>query len=93
MSDVEATIRDIIAHEVNIDPGEIRPESTMDDLKIESIDLVQIMFAIEEKFDIYLQDEDIGFDVENIGQVVAAVEKLVAAKDADGEAAPAAGDA
>ena len=80
MSDVEERIKAIIAKEVSIDPSEIKPESTLEDLKIESIDLVQIMFAIEEEFDIYLAEADVGFDVENVGQVVDAVEQLVAAK-------------
>ena len=80
MSEVERRIREIIAKEISADPAEIKPESTLEDLKIESIDLVQIMFAIEEEFDIYLAEADVGFDVENVGQVVAAVEQLVAAK-------------
>ncbi len=80
MSDVAERISAIIAKEVSIDPSEVKPESTLEDLKIESIDLVQIMFAIEEEFDIYLAEADVGFDVENVGQVVDAVEQLVAAK-------------
>lgn len=80
MSDVAERISAIIANEVSIDPSEVKPESTLEDLKIESIDLVQIMFAIEEEFDIYLAEADVGFDVENVGQVVDAVEQLVAAK-------------
>ena len=80
MSDVEERIKAIIAKEVSIDPSVIKPEATLEDLKIESIDLVQIMFAIEEEFDIYLAEADVGFDVENVGQVVDAVEQLVAAK-------------
>lgn len=80
MSDVEKKIKEIISKEVSIDPSEIKPESTLEDLKIESIDLVQIMFTIEEEFDIYLAEEEIGFDVKNVGQVVQAVEKLIAAK-------------
>lgn len=80
MSDVAERISAIIAKEVSIDPSEVKPESTLQDLKIESIDLVQIMFAIEEEFDIYLAEADVGFDVENVGQVVDAVEQLVAAK-------------
>lgn len=87
MSDVESKIKEIIAKEVSIDPSEIKRESTMEDLKIESIDLVQIMFSIEEEFDIYLADEDVGFDIKNVGEVVDAVERLIAAKDSKEAAA------
>ncbi|MDJ0949772.1 MAG: DUF1493 family protein [Alphaproteobacteria bacterium] len=86
MSDVEERIKAIIAKEIStkeasIDPSDIKPDSTLEDLKIESIDLVQIMFAIEEEFDIYLAEADVGFDVENVGQVVDAVNQLIAAKE------------
>ena len=91
MSDVEIKIKEIIAKEVSIDPSEITRDSTMEDLKIESIDLVQIMFAIEEEFDIYLADQDVGFDIKNVGQVVDAVQNLVAGKSPD-EAAPTAAE-
>jgi len=80
MADAEGRIKEIIAKELSIEPAEITRESTMEDLKVESIDLVQIMFAIEEEFDIYLADEEVGFDIENVGQVIDAVNKLIAAK-------------
>lgn len=88
MSDVESRIKAIIAKEKEIDPSEIKRSSTMEDLNVESIDLVQIMFAVEEEFDIYLADEDVGFDIKNVGEVVDAVEKLVAAKEGAAGAAP-----
>jgi len=80
MSEVHEKIKEIIAREVSIDPATIRPESTLSDLQIESVDFVQIMFRIEEEFDIYLADEDLGIDVQNVGTVFEAVDKLVAAK-------------
>ena len=82
-SDIEKRVKEIIAKEINADPSQIKRESTLEDAQIESIDLVQIMFAIEEEFDIYLADEDIGFDVENVGVVIDAVERLVAKKNDD----------
>ena len=91
MADVENRIREIIAKELSIEPAEITRESTMEDLKVESIDLVQIMFAIEEEFDIYLADEEVGFDIENVGQVIDAVNKLIAAKGAS-DTAPSTAD-
>lgn len=80
MSEVHEKIKAIIAREVSIDPATIKPESTLSDLQIESVDFVQIMFRIEEEFDIYLADEDLGIDVQNVGTVFEAVDKLVAAK-------------
>jgi acyl carrier protein len=78
MSDTEAAIIDIIAREASIDRAKITPASTLKDLEISSIDVVQIIFAIEEKYNISLPYNDPGFDVDSVGGLVAAVEKLVA---------------
>ena len=80
MTDVADRIVQIISRECEIDVERVTPESTLEDLGVSSVDLVQVMFQIEEEFDVYLADEDIGFDVENVGQVIEAVQKLVSAK-------------
>ena len=81
MSDIRGKIREIVAREAEIDPDSVRPESTMEDLGITSVDLVQIIFALEEEFDIYLQDDDLGYDVANMGEVYEAVERMIAGKE------------
>jgi acyl carrier protein len=43
---------------------------------------VQVMFQVEEEFDVYLADEDVGVDTQNVGQLLDAVEKLIQAKAA-----------
>ena len=80
MSDVKDRIIEIIAKECEIDPATITPESTLESLGVSSVDLVQVMFQIEEAFDIYLADDDMGFDVKNVGEVIASVEKRVGDK-------------
>ena len=82
MDEVEQRIREIIAREAKVEPARITPEATIQDLGIASVDLVQIMFAIEESFDIYLAEQDVGLDVQNVGQVIEAVRRLVAEKGA-----------
>ena len=82
MAEVRDKIIQIIATECEIDPARIKPEATLDDLGISSVDLVQVMFQIEEEFDVYLADEEIGADTESVGQLLEAVEKLIAAKSA-----------
>jgi acyl carrier protein len=78
MSDIEATIIDIIAREGVIDRARIKPDSTLKDLEISSIDAVQIIFAIEDKYKITLPYNEPGFDVGSVAGLVTAVEKLVA---------------
>lgn len=80
MDDIENKICDIIAKEARVDRALVVPGATMDDLKIASVDLVQIVFALEEGFDITIPEEAIKMDVKNVGEVLTAVRALVLAK-------------
>ena len=82
MADVRSKIIHIIATECEVDEALIVPEASLDDLGISSVDLVQVMFQIEEEFDVYLADEEIGADTESVGQLLDAVENLIKSKSA-----------
>ena len=82
MSSVQDTVFDIIAKEANIDRAKITPQATLKDLEIQALDVVQIIFEIEDHFKISLPDHDANFDTGSVSGLVEAVEKLVAAKDA-----------
>lgn len=75
----------IIAEQALLDPAEITPEATPADLGIDSLGLVESIFAIEEAFDISIpfnanEPGSSDFDISTMGSIVAAVEKLVAEK-------------
>ena len=51
-------LKKVIAEVLNVDPEEIRPETTfMDDLGADSLDVFQIIMGIEEEFDIEIPPE------------------------------------
>ena len=73
----------IIAEQAMLDPSEITPESTPAELGIDSLGLVESIFAIEEAFDISIpfnanEPDKSDFDISSMGAIIAAVEKLVA---------------
>jgi acyl carrier protein len=79
------TIKDqvitIIAEQAMLDPTDIRLDHTLDDLGIDSLGLVESIFAIEESFDIAVpfnanNPSDSDFDISSVAAIVAAVEKL-----------------
>jgi acyl carrier protein len=82
MSEVQDTIFGIIAKEAGIDLATIKPDSTLKDLNIQSLDAVQIIFEIEDHYKITLPDRDPNFDTESVKGLIEAVETLVAAKAA-----------
>ena len=80
-------IRAIIAEQAMLEPDQISDDSTPEDLGIDSLGLVEAIFAIEEEFDISIpfnanEPDKSDFDISTMGTIIAAVERLVAQKAA-----------
>ncbi len=80
-------VRTIIANTQRIPIEKITIDSTFQELGIDSMDGVNILFALENEFDITIPDEA-AKQIRNVRQVIEGVEKLMAGGGA--EAAPAA---
>ncbi|MBR6221823.1 MAG: acyl carrier protein [Lachnospiraceae bacterium] len=53
-------IRDIIADQLKIDPAEIREDVRFkDDLEIDSLDLYEVVMALEEEYDLEFPQDDL----------------------------------
>ena len=51
--------KDLIADSLAVNPNEVRPEASfIDDLGADSLDIVELVMAIEREFDITIPDED-----------------------------------
>lgn len=83
MSDVESKIREIIAKEAQIDASKLTLDANLADLEIESIDLVSIIYNIEEEYDIYIPQDDEQFKLDTFRDVVDGVNNLIANKGAE----------
>ncbi|MBD3624511.1 MAG: acyl carrier protein [Rhodobacteraceae bacterium] len=82
---VEEQVIAIIAEQALIEPQEVSPEATLEDLGIDSLGLVEAVFAIEETFDVSVpfnanEPAQSEFDISNVRSMVKAVEELVAQK-------------
>ena len=73
----EETIKDIVVKIVHCDKEILTPESTFKELKADSLDLVQILVALEDTFDIEIPEED-AQQFLSFGDVVAYVDRKVA---------------
>jgi acyl carrier protein len=87
MTDVAKKVIAIIAEQGLLDPADLTPDSRLADLGIDSLALVESIFAIEEAFDVQVpfnanQPDKSAFDVSTVGSVIAAVEGLLAQKAA-----------
>lgn len=73
----------IIAEQAMLEPSDINLDNTLDDIGIDSMGVVESIFAIEEIFDISVpfnanDPQASDFDISSVGAIVKAVEKLKA---------------
>jgi acyl carrier protein len=71
--ELEKAIIDIIVRETKLDPSRVTPEATLESLDLQSIDLVEAMMEIEEKFGVYFPMDFNLWDAKNVEQFVQAV--------------------
>lgn len=84
---VRTRIKEIIAEQAMLEPDQVTDDATPQDLGIDSLGLVDSIFAIEEEFDISIpfnanEPGKSEFDITNMGTIISAVERLVAQKAA-----------
>ncbi len=77
----------IIAEQAVLDLTDVNPAQSLDSLGIDSLGLVETIFAIEEAFDISVpfnanEPAKSGFDLTSVASIVTAVEGLIAQKAA-----------
>ena len=58
-SNLSEKIRGLVAEQLGVDPSEMRPDANiLDDLGADSLDVVEMVMAIEEAFNIEIADDD-----------------------------------
>jgi len=51
--------KDIIVEQLGVDESEVKPEASfIDDLGADSLDIVELIMALEEEFDLEIPDKD-----------------------------------
>jgi acyl carrier protein len=82
----EQEIYAIIGKHCGEDAGPVVATSNLTDLGIDSLEAIEIIFDIEEHFDVTLPDRDPNFDTGSVQGLVNAVESALAAKAAGAQA-------
>ena len=82
-TDVKTRVIEIIAEQAVLEPSDVTMDSTLEGLGIDSLGLVESIFAIEETFDISIpfnanEPEASDFDISSVTTIVAGIEKLIA---------------
>ncbi len=57
--DTTRRVKDLIAESLGVNPAEVAPDASfIDDLGADSLDIVELVMAIEKEFSIEIPDED-----------------------------------
>ncbi len=81
-TDVAAKVIEIIAEQAVLDVSDVNPDSTLESLGIDSLGLVECIFAIEETFDIQVpfnanDPTESDFDISSVASIIGTIKTLV----------------
>ena len=71
-------LQDLIHEKYGIDPSELDPNASMREKGLDSLSLVEFLFAVEDHFHVNLPDVDSGIDT--LAELAVLVDKIRAAK-------------
>ena len=82
---VEKKVIEIIAELAVLEVEDVSLDSSLDSLGIDSLGLVETIFAIEETFDIQIpfnanDPQNSDFDISSVATIIAGIQELVAKK-------------
>jgi acyl carrier protein len=76
--DIEQAIRGILIEQFRVEEPAIMPEATFKEMGLDSLDVVSLVMALEDRFGIEIPEQDVE-GVESLGQAVALLERKVGA--------------
>lgn len=82
MADVAREVIEVIAKQAKVEPAKVARETELTELGLESLDSIELIFALEEKFDIEIpfnanDTTAAGVNFTTAGDVIDAVVKIV----------------
>lgn len=79
---VADTVRGILAEQAMLDLEDVSTSSTLEDLGLDSLGLVEVIFAIEEEFDVQVpfnanEPDKSDFDISSVQKIIEGVQTLI----------------
>ena len=83
---IQDTVVEILAEKALLKPGDVKLDFSISDLGLDSLGIVEIIFALEEQFDIEidinfnnLNSND--FDISTVQEIIKSIEKILKNKN------------
>ena len=77
--DIFEKVKSIIVEQLGRKPETIKPETPFKELDVDSLDVVQLIMAIEDEFDIIIEDEE-AVRLDTMPHAIAFIEEKLEAK-------------
>jgi acyl carrier protein len=77
MSDIQAQVQEIICEQLDVKPADIADDKTFtDDLGADSLAIVELVLALEEKFDVKIPDDEVD-KIKSVGDAVSYIKARI----------------
>jgi len=73
---VESRVKGIMADQLEVAPDKLTMSTTFEDLDADSLDIVELVMALEEEFELEISDQEIE-SIKTVGDVVKYIESKV----------------
>ncbi len=73
---VEAKVKVIVSEQLEVAQDKLAMETTFEDIDADSLDIVELVMALEEEFDLEISDQEIE-NIKSVGDVVKYIESKV----------------
>ena len=74
--DIFEKVRSLISEQLDIVEDKITPETTFEDIDADSLDVVELVMALEEEFDLEIADEAVE-NIKTVADVVSYIEENI----------------
>ena len=82
MSTVAEDLKEILTEKFSVPVENIRPEAKLNELGLDSLDLIEVLFEVEEKFDIRIPQDGSAIRTGTMQELLETITQLVGQKDA-----------
>lgn len=83
---IQDTVVEILAEKALLKPGDVKLDFSISDLGLDSLGIVEIIFALEEQFDIEIDINfnnvnSSDFDISTVQEIIKSIEKILENKN------------
>lgn len=73
---IQNKVKKIVAEQLEVDIDSLKVETTFEEIDADSLDIVELVMALEEEFDLEISDQEIE-NIKSVGDVISYIESKV----------------